>query len=119
MKHQLSLSLLALVLCACASTPPVPPPPPPPHFTSVASWSHAGYNNDEIVYTVLITSQDARILKCNTRMQGFYFVNGKKSLIADQQVSTVFPEQQVQAGIWLDMDEASGATYEVKCKPVG
>lgn len=111
--------LVGVTLVGCASTPKAPPPPEPPRFTSEANWTHAGYNNDEIVYTILITSQDTRILKCTTRMQGAYFNNGQKSSIADQQLSTVFPGQQVQAGIWLDMDQASGATYEVKCKPAG
>jgi hypothetical protein len=32
------------------------------------------------------------------------------------QVSTVFPDKQVQAGIWSGLDEPSGATYKVSCR---
>jgi hypothetical protein len=49
-------------------------------------------------------------------MQGTYSNNGKRDTISDLQVSTVFPDQQVQVGTWTDMDEAAGATYSVECK---
>jgi len=137
MKFQFLAAAIAVLLAACASAPTGNAPPAPPQagqpadasppatapagapsFTTQAKWERAGYNDDEIVYTILITSQDSRILRCTTHMQGYYFSDGKKTAITDQQLSTVFPAQQVSAGIWLDMDEASGATYEVKCKPV-
>lgn len=91
--------------------------PATPQFVAEEKWERAGYNNDEVVYSVYITNHDTRILSCTTKIQGFYLSNGKKSSIADQQLSTVFPDQQVQAGIWLDMDEKSGAKYQVNCKP--
>jgi hypothetical protein len=87
------------------------------HFTSSGAWEHAGYNSDEIVYSVFIESQDDRILRCRTHMQGYFVNGGKKVRIEDQQLSTVFPRQRVQAGIWMDMDEASGAVYQVRCRP--
>ncbi len=90
---------------------------PSPRFSTSAKWEHAGYNSDEIVYTIVIDNQDPRILRCRTHMRGFYFNSGQRQTIEDIQVSVVFPGQQVPAGIWMDMDEASGATYEVSCKP--
>ncbi len=78
----------------------------------------AGYNNNEIVYTIIVTSQDPRIIRCTTDMQGFYIDNGDKQSISDRQVTTVFPNQPTQVGNWMDMDQHSGATYTVQCKPV-
>jgi len=88
-----------------------------PKFTTEAKWILAGYNNNEIVYTIIVTSQDSRIIRCTTDMQGFYIDNGEKQSISDRQVTTVFPNQPTQVGNWMDMDEKSGATYTVKCKP--
>lgn len=87
-------------------------------FVTDAKWEIAGYNNEEIIYTILVTSHDKRIIRCTTELKGSYFENGKKSSIADRQSSTVFPDQQVQVGNWMGMDEKSGATYSVKCHPV-
>jgi hypothetical protein len=89
-----------------------------PKFTSEAKWILAGYNNNEIVYTIIVTSQDSRIIRCTTDMQGFYFDNGAKETISDRQVTTILPNQPTQVGNWMDMDEKSGATYQVQCKPV-
>jgi hypothetical protein len=88
-----------------------------PKFTTEAKWLLAGYNNNEIVYTIIVTSQDSRIIRCTTDMQGFFIDNGEKQSISDRQVTTVFPNQPTQVGNWMDMDEKSGATYTVKCKP--
>ena len=103
---------------AASAAPQGQPPAPgsPARFTSEAKWQKAGYTLDEIVYTIAITSQDSRILRCRTKMQGTYSNNGKRDTISDLQVSTVFPDQQVQVGTWTDMDEAAGATYSVECK---
>ena len=87
-------------------------------FSTDAKWQLAGYNNDEVVYTIVVTNQDTRIIRCMTELQGSYFENGKKMSIADRQSSTVFPDQQVQVGNWMGMDEKSGATYSVKCHAV-
>jgi hypothetical protein len=87
-------------------------------YVTEAKWAVAGYNNEEIVYTILITNQDSRILRCTTELKGAYFENGKKFDIADRQSSTVFPDQQVQVGNWLGMDQKSGATYSVKCHAI-
>ena len=89
-----------------------------PKFTTEAKWILAGYNNNEIVYTIIVTSQDSRIIRCTTDMQGFYFDNGAKETISDRQVTTIMPDQPTQVGNWMDMDEKSGATYQVHCKPV-
>jgi hypothetical protein len=87
-------------------------------YVTEARWAVAGYNNEEIVYTILITNQDSRILRCTTELRGAYYENGKKFDIADRQSSTVFPDQQVQVGNWLGMDQKSGATYSVKCHAI-
>jgi hypothetical protein len=85
-------------------------------FATDAKWDLAGYNNDEVVYTILVTSHDTRIIRCTTQLSGSYFENGKKVDISDRQSSTVFPDQQVQVGNWMGMDQKSGATYSVKCR---
>jgi len=94
------------------------PTPDAPKFSSEAKWVLAGYNSDEIVYTVFVTNQDPRIIRCTTEVKGFYFENGTKLSIADRQITTVFPNQPTRVGYWMDMDQQSGATYSVKCHPV-
>ena len=89
-----------------------------PKFLSEAKWVLAGYNSDEIVYTVFVTNQDPRIIRCTTEVKGFYFENGAKLSISDRQITTVFPNQPTRVGYWMDMDQQSGATYSVKCHPV-
>ena len=89
-----------------------------PKFASEAKWELAGYNSDEVVYTVFVTSQDTRIIRCTTEVKGFYFENGTKLTIADRQITTVFPNQPTRVGYWMDMDQPSGASYSVKCHPV-
>ena len=84
-------------------------------FVTDAQWKIAGYNNEEIIYTILVTSHDSRIIRCNTELKGWYFENGQKLSVSDRQTSTVFPDQQVQVGNWMGMDEKSGTTYSVKC----
>jgi hypothetical protein len=106
---------------AAATTPATPAavvgaPSANSPFATQDRWEHAGYNQDEIVYTVFITNHDANILRCRTEIHGVYFNNGQKGEISDVQVSTVFPAKQVQAGIWSGLDEASGATYKVSCR---
>jgi hypothetical protein len=91
---------------------------PDPQFASEAKWVLAGYNSDEIVYTVFVTNQDPRIIRCTTEVKGFYFENGTKLSIQDRQITTVFPNQPTRVGYWMDMDQQSGATYSVKCHPV-
>jgi hypothetical protein len=92
--------------------------PTDPKFSSEAKWVLAGYNSDEIVYTVFVTNQDPRIIRCTTEVKGFYFENGAKLSIQDRQITTVFPNQPTRVGYWMDMDQQSGATYSVKCHPV-
>ena len=92
--------------------------PTDPKFASEAKWVLAGYNSDEIVYTVFVTNQDPRIIRCTTEVKGFYFENGTKLSIQDRQITTVFPNQPTRVGYWMDMDQQSGATYSVKCHPV-
>jgi hypothetical protein len=89
-----------------------------PKFVSEAKWQLAGYNNDEIVYTVFVTNQDTRILRCTTEVKGFYFENGTKQSISDRQITTVFPNEPTRVGYWMDMDQQSGASYSVKCHAV-
>jgi hypothetical protein len=92
--------------------------PTDPKFASEAKWVLAGYNSDEIVYTVFVTNQDPRIIRCTTEVKGFYFENGTKLSIQDRQITTVFPNQPTRVGYWMDMDQQSGASYSVKCHPV-
>ncbi len=87
----------------------------PAKFSSDAKWDLAGYNNDEVIYTIFITNHDSRIIRCSTELKGFYYEGADKIPIADRQSTTVFPDQRVQAGNWQGMDEKSGATYAVKC----
>ena len=94
------------------------PTPTDPQFASEAKWVLAGYNSDEIVYTVFVTNQDPRIIRCTTEVKGFYFENGTKLSIQDRQITTVFPNQPTRVGYWMDMDQQSGASYSVKCHPV-
>jgi hypothetical protein len=91
---------------------------PPAKFSTDAKWETAGYNNDEIVYTILVTSHDSRIIRCTTALQGSYYENGQKQSVSDRQLSTVFPDQQVQVGNWMGMDQQSGATYSVHCHAI-
>lgn len=87
-------------------------------FSTTDKWSLAGYNNNEVVYTIIVTNEDTRILHCTTLMNGWYLEDGKKLSISDRQSTTVFPDQPTQVGNWMDMDQASGATYTVKCRPM-
>jgi hypothetical protein len=100
------------------ATPAAGPAPTDPKFASEAKWVLAGYNSDEIVYTVFVTNQDPRIIRCTTEVKGFYFENGTKLSIQDRQITTVFPNQPTRVGYWMDMDQQSGASYSVKCHPV-
>ncbi len=110
---------VALATAAVGQTPaPDQAAADAPKFISEAKWELAGYNNDEVVYTVFVTSQDARIIRCTTEVQGFYFENGAKLRIYDRQITTVFPNQPTRVGYWMDMDQQSGATYKVTCHPV-
>ena len=105
---------------------PVPPPAAssnaasstqPVQFSSEAKWDLAGYNNDEVIYTIFITSRDPRIIRCTAVLTGFFYENGEKHSVSDRQSTTVFPQQRVQAGNWQGMDKESGVNYSVKCRP--
>jgi len=90
----------------------------PASFASEEKWGMAGYNNNEPIYTILITSHDPRIIRCTADLKGTYIENGEKLPITDRQTMTVFPNQQVQMGNWSGMDQQSGAVYSVKCRPL-
>jgi hypothetical protein len=124
MRYLLTLSVLS---AACMAAEPAPitnvsttdaPAADAAKFTTDAKWETAGYNNDEIVYTILVTSHDSRIIRCTTSLQGSYYENGQKQTVSDRQLSTVFPNQQVQVGNWMGMDQQSGATYSVHCHAI-
>lgn len=87
-------------------------------FAAEAQWDLAGYNNDEVVYTISIANQDVQPIRCVTELRGFYFQDGEKHSVADRQSVTILPQQRVQAGNWQGMDKDSGAAYSVKCRPV-
>ena len=92
-------------------------PSQPAQFSSEANWDLAGYNNDEVIYTIFITSRDSRIIRCTAVLDGFFYENGAKHSVSDRQSTTVFPQQRVQAGNWQGMDKESGVNYSVKCHP--
>jgi hypothetical protein len=94
------------------------PGPEPARFSADAKWEVAGYNNEEIVYTILVINQDTRIIHCNAELHGFYLDNGEKHSIADRQSTSVFPGKQATIGHWMGMDPSSGATYKVSCRAV-
>jgi hypothetical protein len=106
------------------ATAPVAAPQPvtdigsPVQVSSEAKWDLAGYNNDEVIYTIFITSHDPRIIRCITKLDGFFYDHGEKQTVSDRQSTTVFPDQRVQAGNWQGMDKSSPVTYSVKCHPV-
>jgi len=87
-------------------------------FVAEEKWGLAGYNNNEPIYTILVTSHDPRILRCTADLKGTYIENGEKQSVTDRQTATVFPNAQVQMGNWSGMDQQSGATYTVKCRPI-
>jgi hypothetical protein len=87
-------------------------------FTTTASWEIAGYNDEEIVYTILIHSLDSRILRCTTSLQGSYIENGQKQTTTDRQLVTVFPDQEIKAGNWMGMDPQSSVAYVIRCRPL-
>lgn len=83
-----------------------------------AQWRLAGYNNDEVVYTIFVTSHDPSILRCTLDLSGFFDENGQKVPVTDRQSMTIFPDQVLQIGNWQGMDQKSGATYSVQCHPI-
>lgn len=83
-----------------------------------ASWVIAGYNDNEVIYSIIISNQDPRIIRCSTQLSGYYLDNGTRHAISDRQGVTIFPGKQSSAGRWVGMDQASGATYKVKCRAV-
>jgi len=93
-------------------------PVAPASFVSEEKWGMAGYNNNEPVYTILVTSHDTRIIRCTADLKGTYIENGAKLPVTDRQSTTVFPNTQVQIGNWSGMDQQSGAIYSVKCRPM-
>ncbi len=90
----------------------------PAKFSTTDKWILAGYNNNELVYTIIVSNEDTRIIHCTALMQGWYYENGAKLPISDRQSTTVFPNQPTQLGNWMDMDQPSGTKYTVKCRPI-
>jgi len=92
--------------------------PNAPRFVAEAEWKVAGYNNEEIIYTILVTNRDPRIIRCNVQLHVFYIENGEKQSVSDRQTATIFPGQRAPVGNWMGMDQKSGATYTVNCRPI-
>ena len=92
--------------------------PDEPKYSVDASWVIAGYNDNEVIYSIIISNQDQRIIRCSTQLSGYYLDNGTKHAISDRQGVTIFPGKQSSAGRWAGMDQASGATYKVTCRAV-
>jgi hypothetical protein len=92
--------------------------PDEPKYGVDASWVIAGYNDNEVIYSIIISNQDQRIIRCSTQLSGYYLDNGTKHAVSDRQGVTIFPGKQSSAGRWVGMDQASGATYKVTCRAV-
>ncbi|HTV80677.1 MAG TPA: hypothetical protein VMF03_20670 [Steroidobacteraceae bacterium] len=92
--------------------------PEEPKYGVDASWVIAGYNDDEVIYSIIITNRDPRIIRCSTVLSGFYLENGTRHSVSDRQGVTIFPGKQSSAGRWVGMDQAAGATYKVTCRAV-
>jgi hypothetical protein len=90
--------------------------PDEPRYSVDASWLIAGYNDDEVIYSIIITNRDQRVIRCSTLLSGYYLDNGTRHAISDRQGVTIFPGKQSSAGRWVGMDQASGATYKVTCR---
>ena len=89
-----------------------------PQYSVDASWVIAGYNDDEVVYSIIITNQDPRIIRCSTLLSGSYLENGTRHSVSDRQGVTIFPGKLSSAGRWVGMDQTAGATYKVTCRAV-
>jgi hypothetical protein len=92
--------------------------PDEPQYGVDASWVIAGYNDDEVIYSIIITNQDPRIIRCSTQLSGYYLENGTRHSVSDRQGVTIFPGKQQSAGRWVGMDQTAGATYKVTCHAV-
>jgi hypothetical protein len=92
--------------------------PDEPKYSVDASWVIAGYNDNEVIYSIIITNLDPRIIRCSTLLSGSYLENGTKHAVSDRQGVTIFPGKLQSAGRWVGMDQASGATYKVTCRAV-
>lgn len=92
-------------------------PDEPPYSVS-ASWVITGYNDNEVIYSILITNKDVNIIRCTTLLNGSYLENGTRHSVSDRQSVTLFPGKQSSAGTWAGMDQAAGATYKVTCRAV-
>jgi hypothetical protein len=92
--------------------------PDEPKYSVDASWVIAGYNDEEVIYSIIISNQDPRIIRCSTLLSGYYLENGTRHSVSDRQGVTIFPGKQSSAGRWVGMDQTAGATYKVTCRAV-
>lgn len=92
--------------------------PGEPLYSVSASWVIAGYNDNEVIYSIIIANNDANVIRCTTLLSGYYLDNGTRHAVADRQSVTLFPGRQSSAGTWVGLDQASGATYKVTCRAV-
>jgi hypothetical protein len=92
--------------------------PGEPGYSVSASWVIAGYNDNEVIYSIIIANNDANVIRCTTLLSGYYLDHGTRHAVADRQSVTLFPGKQSSAGTWLGLDQASGASYKVTCRAV-
>ena len=92
--------------------------PGEPLYSVSASWVIAGYNDNEVVYSIIITNNDANVIRCTTLLSGYYLDNGVRHAVSDRQSVTLFPGKQSSAGTWTGLDQTAGATYKVTCRGV-
>lgn len=90
-----------------------------PQYGVESSWVIAGYNDNEIIYSIIITNKAATVIRCTTLLSGYYIDKGSRHAVSDRQSVTLFPGKQSSAGTWVGLDQASGASYKVRCRAVG
>jgi hypothetical protein len=92
--------------------------PGEPQYSVTASWVIAGYNDNEVIYSIVIANEDPNVIRCTTLLNGYYIDNGSRHEVSDRQSVTLFPGKQSSAGTWVGLDQAAGATYKVTCRSV-
>ena len=93
--------------------------PDEPQYGVESSWVIAGYNDNEVIYSIIITNKAATVIRCTTLLSGWYLDKGARHAVSDRQSVTLFPGKQSSAGTWVGLDQASGANYKVRCRSVG
>jgi hypothetical protein len=92
--------------------------PDEPSYKVSASWVIAGYNDNEVIYSIVIANADSAVIRCATLLSGYYLENGTPHAISDRQSVTLFPGKQSSAGTWVGLDPKSATHYKITCRAV-